>query len=310
MFSCSLETKSFNNLFEETEMSTVQMKPTLSVPIFGGEITVHGFGREHGCNFSFKGIDTSPDARETHSGIFDALASIEGRHAYLAPSPILMNAEILKEEEMWAGNRWNFSGKSLFRSSEADGIQGITVRRGYAVSAADCALVVAKHGDLIIAAHAGRNSVIDMDYMKGKPERRNESVVHSIRNAIGLTGRNFRDTRVWVGFSISPGPHFAHAINDERNPHNRKMVGEITKKYGPGCFLDDGQEGALGWLDNKELIRRQFTTLGVREENIELDSVCTYSDKDVNGEPVWYSSKRQLVNEESQKRNLMVVVKN
>lgn len=306
------------------------MKPTLSVPIFDGEITVHGFGREHGCNFSFAGIDTSPLARSTHKEIFAALTSIPSRSDYYAPSPVQMNAELIAPRDMLYtptgmpiyGKSWTRRRKafphgmySLYRGAGADGLSGLTVDSGYVMSAADCALIVAKNGDLVIAAHAGRNSVVDMKAMKVEGEeykksRKNESVVHAIRNAIGLAGGNFRDTKVWVGFSISPGPHFAHAIDDERNPHNRKMVEYISSHYGPSCFKDDGQGGALGWLDNKELIRRQFVELGVREENIALDSICTYSDQNARGEPIWYSNKRQLVNGEGQSRNLIAVVKN
>ncbi|MBP9782389.1 MAG: laccase domain-containing protein [Candidatus Pacebacteria bacterium] len=289
------------------------VKPTLSIPIFDGEVSVHGFGRNHGLNFSFKGIDTSASPHTTHGHILKALAGIGCNSDFFAPSPIEMNAEVVNSTAMWA--HWqvfldDLARRKLYRGAKGDGFSFINEWNSYAVSAADCALVVVKNGDHIIAAHAGRNSVIDMERMKGNKPRKNESVVHAIRNVIERAGGVIRDTQVWVGFSISPGPHFAHAISDEKNPHNRQMVDYISREYGSVCFdKQDGQDGALGWLDNKELIRQQFLNLGVRGENIELDSVCTYSDKDAQGEYLWYSNKRQLIVGKEQYRNLFAVVK-
>lgn len=289
------------------------INPTLSVPIFDGKVTVHAFGREHGCNFSFKGIDSSPLPRSTHKQIFAALASIPSRCGYIAPSPVKMNAEIMSLSDpywhharCWVRKRrvFPYGTYSLCRGGYADGLSGLTQHSGYAMSAADCALIVAKNGNFIVAAHAGRNSIIDMEAMKGCKPRKNESVVHAIRDAIEQRGLVFRDTEFWVGFSLSPGPHFAHTFDDARNTHNRNMVEYIARHYGISCFKNDMQGGTLGWLDTKELIRRQLITFGAQEGRIELDSVCTFSDTK-DDEYIWYSNVRSGEN-----RNLIAVVVN
>ncbi|MEZ0208859.1 MAG: laccase domain-containing protein [Candidatus Paceibacterota bacterium] len=291
----------------------MSIKPTLSVPLFDGEVSMHAFGCEHACNFSFKGIDTSPLPRSTHKEIFAALASIPSRASYYAPSPVQMNAEVLTRagaynttRKSWARRRkaMPYGTYTLHRCGFADGLSGLHEHTGYVMSAADCALVVAKNGDLVIAAHAGRNSIINMQAMKGGSPRRHESVVHSIREKVEEVGLRFPETHVWVGFSISAGPHFAHAFSDPRNPQNKTMVEYVTKSYGASCFKEDGQGGTQGWLDTKELIRRQFVTLGVPEEHVELDSICTYSDM-VKGDYTWYSNVRS-----GEKRNLVAVVVN
>lgn len=288
------------------------IKPTLSVPIFGGEVTMHAFGREHSCNFSFKGIDTSHHPQESHQPIFSALCQFQCDFA--APSPALMNAEILTPHQV--ANypdsrvlRIGFSTQTLYRGSNADGVAGLGKKIGYAMSAADCALIVVRNGDFIAAAHAGRNSIIDMDRMKGKAPRENESVVHTICRRISKKKLRVEETQVWAGFSISPGLHFPHAVDDPRNPHNRHMVEYVRRKYGTQCFKSDEQDGALGWLDTKALIRAQFMLLGVPEENIELDSMCTYSDVNNKGEPVWFSNVRNT-KEGKDGRNLVAVVVN
>jgi copper oxidase (laccase) domain-containing protein len=295
------------------------MKPALSVPLFDGEIIVHAFGREHGSNFSFKGIDTSPLARSTHKQIFAALASISSRCGYCAPSPVHMNAKLMSasdfyglprpEVKYWVRQRkvYPYGTYSLLRGGYADGIYGLSIHTGYVMSAADCALVVAKNGNFIVAAHAGRNSIIDMEAMKGGAPREHESVVHAICESVEKLGLPVSQTKVWVGFSISPGPHFQHVKADPRYPHNAVMVDYISEKYGEECFKDDGQNRSLGWLDTKELIRRQFVHLGVPEGNIVLDSMCTYSDTDQRSEHIWYSNVRNTL-EGKEGRNLIAVV--
>lgn len=294
-------------------MTTI--KPTLSVPIFDGEVTVHAFGRKHGVNFSFKGIDESRDPQATHGHLLSALTSINKSNAdFYAPSPVMMNAVVVESTAMINCRAIHMNGRDseiLYRGIHADGFGFVNLWNSYAVSAADCALIVVQHGDKILAAHAGRDSVIDMGAMKGQAHRPQESVVYAIRNKLKQRQKSLamRDVRVWVGFSISPGPHFAHAKNDEKNPHNRTMVEYIIRRYGPSCFKEDGQGGALGWLDTKELIRRQCLSLGIQEKCIEFDSVCTYSDTNPQGEHLWYSNRRQTLLGEKQHRNLFAVVK-
>lgn len=288
------------------------IKPTLSVPIFGGEVAVHAFGAEHGCNFSFRGIDASKDPLSTHADIFSALASIPARCDYFAPSPMKMNAGVVSALSLFNGKVAVHRRRSapygdfkLYRGAFADGLTGLNMWNGYAMSSADCALVVVKCGDLIIASHAGRGSVIDMNRMKGGPPRKFESVVESICAwIIAEKGCPKQNVLVWIGISLSPGPHFAHEKSSVTHPHNRTMVDYVTRKYGKACFADDGQGGNLGWLDLKELIRRQFIHHGIPEENVFLDDVCTCTDTKEE-DYVWYSNVRDKEN-----RNLIAVVKN
>ncbi len=289
------------------------IKPTVSVSLFGGEVRVDAFGCEHGQNFSFNGIDGSIDAHVTHAPIFAALSSIGATCDYFAPSPRLMNAEIVTPlqtvnglvSKKWLSKTMVQPSKQfhLYRGISADGLSGLNAWNGYVVSSADCALIVVKCDDMTIAAHAGRDSIIDMSFLKGGPRRKHESVVENICTSV-LGYEKLHRAKVWIGFSISAGPHFQYVKEDSRYPHNKKLVEYITRKYGKNCFKDDGQGRTLGWLDAKELIRQQFIHYGVSSKNIKLDSVCTYADTE-NGEYIWYSNVRN-----DAERNLMAVTVN
>ena len=293
----------------------MSIKPTLSVPVFDGEVTMHAFGREHGCNFSFKGFDDSEEVHTTHAPIFQALASISSGEveAFAAPSPAKMNAKLVTPEELTLATgsaQFTDPGERFFiyRGVDADGVKNLCPAHGYAMSADDCALVVAKAGNKIVSAHAGRDSLVDMNHFKGGPQRPHGSVVDTIFLE-AFEEHDAEDLQVWIGFSISPGPHFAHFMLDPDHPHNDRFVRHVYNVYGKECFRDDGQGCIQGWLDTKELIRRQFLHYGVPEKNITLDSMCTYNDQE-NGEYIWYSHKRQLVTGEAQGRNLIAVVVN
>jgi copper oxidase (laccase) domain-containing protein len=225
-----------------------------------------------------------------------------------------MNAEIVQPYEMriaplakrWAMKRSvaPFGDFFLHRGLVADGLAGLNPRTGYAMSSADCAHIVVECDGEILATHAGRSSIVDMPSIQGEQPRMNESVVETIhKNHVG-PGRAKR-THVWVGLSISPGPHFQHVRGNPRFPYNGRMIDTITEKYGKECFKDDGQGGELGWLDTKELIRRQFMHFGVPMENITLDSVCTFGDTDESGRHLWHSNIRN-----KHGRNLVAVVVN
>ncbi len=285
------------------------IQPTKSVSLFGGEVRVDAFGCEHGQNFSFKGIDESKNPHTTHAAIFAALGSISSTSTYFAPSPVHMNAEVVTPDDFKysrSHKQWAlpFSENAyLHRGVCADGLSGLSPSQGFVMSAADCALIVVRSDETTVAAHAGRDSVIDMLLMKGEPGRASESVVHNICT-LARENEDLENLKVWIGFSISAGRHFQHAVNSTAYPHNKKLVEYISQKYGAECFKDDGQGGALGWLDLKELIRRQFIQCGIKEQDIELDSVCTRSDMR-DGKPVWYSNVRNGV-----ERNLIAVTVN
>lgn len=286
------------------------IQPTMSVSLFGGEVRIDAFGCEYGQNFSFKGIDESKDVHITHAAVFAALSSISSTSNYFAPSPVHMNAEVVTPDDFKysrSHKQWAlpFSENAyLHRGVYADGLSELSPSQGFVMSAADCALVVVRCDEITIAAHAGRDSIIDMLSMKGESQEERKSVVENICEIVSSEDGDLQKLKVWIGFSISAGPHFGHAVNSTAYPHNKKLVEYISKKYGAECFKDDGQGGALGWLDLKKLIRRQFIQCEVKEQHIELDSICTCCDTR-EGKPIWYSNVRNGV-----ERNLIAVTVN
>lgn len=196
------------------------------------------------------------------------------------------------------------------RGVHADGVILHSALDVFLMTPADCATVVLSYKDThghrkIIAMHASRESLIDMSrFRPHKKPRRYEGIIES--GLARVPKESLLSARAWVGISVSPGPHFAHRADDKNNPHNEFFVGYIREKYGRDCFIDDGAGGKLGWLDKRTLVKRMLALGGVPEENIELDSSCTYSERNEDGEPRWYSHIR----DQNGHRNLVLVIRN
>ena len=287
------------------------INPTTSLILFGGLVTVHAFGvtkidsARH--NWSLKYWKES----EMFFPTMRALATYAPINAHIfAPYPTDFNAKVVNYSKF--NEKREHDGITLWRGPKADGVVLHAARTAFAVSSADCATLVVSYEDLqrkpfVIVAHAGRNSLIDMEHFKeGKASRAKESVVHSILEMIPRKCR--QNAQAWVGIAMEPGEHFAHSKNNPLHSHNAHLIDYILKNYGEDCLRDDGSrlpEGRnafnKGWLDIKKLIKEQLVRGGLRRENIVLDNICTYQDKKT-GEHVWYSQVR-----EKNMRNLVLV---
>lgn len=170
---------------------------------------------------------------------------------------------------------------------------GVVIPRGGAfwLASADCPTIVVwcKSTGFTIAAHAGRDSLLDRKRIEtGIKSREHESVVDAILEK--LTNRQIPELHVFVCCGIG-GEHFVHSVDDPiHGAFNVLMFKDNINRYGNDCIVGEKSRGALSLYD---LIRAQFTTRGVPEENITTDSVNTFGDRDEeNGEHKWWSACR------------------
>jgi copper oxidase (laccase) domain-containing protein len=295
-----------------------EISPTVSNPIFNGEVTVVGYGVQKKYpyfNWSLSQMHTSFDSHlEKNNTLLTRLREVFWHHkldiAY-GPNPSGFNGLIASNDQFavrgsipiyWKDNR----ASRLLRGVHADGIElekpdrSHPSRNAFMMSSGDCALIVVKSDDRIFTAHAGRKSLIDFKRNNGQ---------HSIVDEIVymLTSEQRKKLQVWIGFSVSAGPHFSHRRNDKRHPDNGRLIDYITDKYGTSCFLDNDESNNQGWLDIKELIAQQFEFIGAKRENITKDSICTNNDVDESDNHVWFSQTR---NPDLKERNLVFAIRN
>ena len=208
-------------------------------------------------------------------------------------------------------------GIIIRRGKYADGVILHSILDAFLFSPADCATLILSYEDAngqkkVIGAHASRNSVINTSRFTTKTiTREHEGIVESVLSHV--PDSQVVNVKAWIGIGISAGPHFAHNTTDKENPWNSAFIYYVREKYGSECFMDDEKNGTLGWLDLKILVKKQLLLFGIPEENIEIDTVCTYLDRHPSGEHMWYSNVRNNEHEDNRReayRNLVLVVRN
>jgi copper oxidase (laccase) domain-containing protein len=289
---------------------TVKYAATSHMSIFNGTVTLYGFGRmpdEPELNWSLKGIETSTDPSMSHGHIVHTLGRLGVEKVY-APSPDTFNSQIATIHEFESPEIVPITlneTTSLYRGIKADGISKLPMNSAFAMSAADCALVVISFQNSIWVTHAGRDSLLDRKHInEGILSKEHTSVIDAIMGKIDPDLRS--DAKAYIGFTISKGPHFQHSIHDPAyGEKNKLMLDWITSKYIPDNERNLFEEDfwTSGQIDMEWLIRKQLGAYGVT--NIESDGICTYSEKGSHGNHNWFSQRRT-----PGMRNLLVAVRN
>lgn len=281
------------------------MNPTLkALDIFPGRSKVNIFA--FGCNnreLSLKGTTATKDLRKSHPDVQKVLFDTPHISDYYAPAPDGMTGLVCGKEDLRRNIKVT-DNITLHRGFDADGVYDLKSGEAFVMSSADCGAIAA-HGrdrwgiDRVVIAHAGRNSLCNVN----NPDR--ASVVDNIVTYFLSKGIMTSELKVWIGLSISAGPHFPHDINDPRWPNNRKIV-DYALSLGPGCVMNNGTKQnpdySKGWIDIKQIAKAQFIRLGTIAANITVDSVCTSTETNLDGGYTWHSQSRG-----DSGRNLVIV---
>jgi copper oxidase (laccase) domain-containing protein len=195
-----------------------------------------------------------------------ALYSIGVKRAY-APTPIQFNARIIKPGNL---QQMLVLGEKLYmlrnEASPADGTLLYNKGDAVAVSAAGCGWIVVSNGDVIIAAHAGRESLLDRKCVltRGKERDRATGVVE---NAIAALECSPTDIHVWPMNFIKP-EHFYHRRDDAKyGDYNTAARDYLPKKYSARGAVTD-QHGV--YINLPGIAFEQAFRCGVPEDNIHL----------------------------------------
>jgi len=163
--------------------------------------------------------------------------------------------------------------------------EGTPVPRGTAFFcvSADCPhIVVSSPSGLVIAAHAGRDSLINRTSLlkTGK----NTSVVDNIMRFV----REPATLKVWTMCGIA-AKYFEHPWNHQEYGFENEVMSRYAASLSPSCIVGEPAEGKLSLY---EIIKAQFLQYGVRVENIHTDNVDTHSDRGRDNEYRWWSHRR------------------
>ena len=120
------------------------------------------------------------------------------------------------------------------RSVRADGVF-IGTGKAAAMCVAGCPCIIASAGEQMLAAHAGRDSLIDSDAVRGIKGRKNLSVVHSIIEAFLERGASIDEIAMCLLFSI-PTEVFEHKFEGSGGDYNKMLAMFVSHKWPLGVI--------------------------------------------------------------------------
>lgn len=283
---------------EEFTMASLLQEVALKCEPFGGRVSVYLFGMPLDWNI---GGDEQKDVLKRLGHLSEELSVAD----IFAPRPSMFNAQICDPvdlvEQVRISQKVSFFN-TMYRGCDADGVE-IPQGKAFWLSSADCITIVVHHPESgkTVAAHGGRDCLIDKERIRGGKSRQYESVVHAM---VAQYGKNeVRQLEVFMTCGISP-ENFSHSCDHEQHgPANTRMVLDVLAKWGPTCLEGDHFQGKIAL---SEVVRSQFIKLGVKPHSIGWDAVDTFTNRGRDGEYRWWSYRRG----DGKKRNGVLVVRN
>ncbi len=198
------------------------------------------------------------------------------------PNPGRFNAEIAPQDMFEIEHRHN--GVTVMGKCFADGAL-IPKGEAYAITNADCpTLVVWNHQYThLVAAHAGRDCLFDREYIsRGVRTRAHMSVVDAVIERLNIPAKAL-SMHIVCGIRRN----FSHSRSHE-------IYGEFNANLLDFCETEYGSESVLDGdcIDLYEIVRHQAIENGIYEENITMDTIDTFNQRDDSGNWKWASTRR------------------
>lgn len=249
--------------------------------LFGGQVEVFAFGKPY--NY---GIYDELKKKPVHflavaqvakkcgvTKVYVPIGSFNGR--VITPEP-----DDFKTPVEMDGVTFYFD----YNDGRADGVRLLEPSTGYFVGSGDCPVTIIRlPNGTVVAAHTGRDSVIEPEGIFDPTGTRYRSVVFSALE--GWYGRA-QHVRAAVLFGIQP-QSFQHRFDDPvHGKKNKAMVERLIKRWGPQVLLPPI---SLGQISFTELVKAQLEELGAP-----VDSMSFRGDPliDTATDPELYSNRR------------------
>ena len=286
-------------------------------------VKVRLFGRNSGNKTDWSITPLTDEARQVGGTMPDCYDLVAAQlyeadvHTAYAPRPSMFNAEIVDHGELKTFHQPNFDthvedelfpwrrSVGIFRGVDADGCD-IPSGCAFWLSSADCSCIVARaKSGFTIAAHAGRDSLVDRKCLEtDTPSRRHASVVDAIMARFKENGDLTADLKFFLTCGIRADA-FRHRSDHPRfGQSNRKLI-EHLRLLDPMCVLGDPCEGRISL---NAVVIAQLGRHGVSMSQITDDNIDTFADKGLGGEYTWWSNARATTLEEKAKRNGVMVI--
>jgi len=268
----------------------VPMEPTRTIKIEDLGVQIDLFGKATG-DWSIKGlidpeqIYLAPLQKKLKK--ISRAAQARGALRVLSPRPHTFNARVCLPRNLRAEFKLNGS-IPLYRGLEADGVVLQRKHDSFFIGSADCPtlVLISKRRKRVVATHAGRDCLVDREWLSGKKQRTHHSVVLP---ALAQFSELPEELSAIVVCGSGP-ENFRHPWNHPTHgERNRMLIEYIIREFGTDCILGDPEDGCI---DVFKLIRSQLVVHGVSKERVLHDGIDTHSDHD-GSDFLWHSHSRE-----------------
>lgn len=222
-------------------------------------------------------------------GLHFALSSLGDRYSFkklFFPKPTDCNARLVMERDFTQSVSSGPCSLQVMMGVSADAVM---IHRGSAgaIASADCPTIITycPTTGVVIMAHAGAKSIVDVPHLiDGQPARNPSTVVDSVVAA--MVGGHCSWPQVFITCGIE---RYHHPV--------------LAKHLFTGVPTDPVVHGEIVYL--KRLVAKQFSDRGFG--GVTTDFIDTQTDKNKK-EYLWHSYRRGVTPEEKAGRNLVLVV--
>ncbi len=151
-------------------------------------------------------------------------------------------------------------GRAVLNRKQEFPADGVFLERnqGFVMSSAGCPVILASAGGDFIAAHAGRDSLIDRGAVEGRPARKHVSVVGVILEKLRRNASS--DIAMTMLLSI-PARKFEHsADHPQHGVYNRKLATFVERHWPDSILREEGRT----FLDLQQMFLEQARQAGIR----------------------------------------------
>jgi len=216
----------FTPLVGEQPVTVAALKPELVEP--------YGL-----TGWSLKPIQCQEDVEKNGhlaSRLSSILFSFEIKEAF-APNVAAFSGHIANTGDMTTRIFLDHAILRRNRKLPADGVF-LDPEQGFVMSAAGCPIILASGGNYFIAAHAGRDSLIERNTVTGKqPRREHQSVVDAIVDKFWRRGVPKRDIAMVMMFSI-PTEAFEHRFDHPTYGEYNRLLDDFVRTRWPDCMTN------------------------------------------------------------------------
>ena len=246
---------------------------SIQTPVGRGSALVHAFtpqdavecGLESG--WSLKGLQKQSDVPHNPmlvEAVLQKLESLDVSEAF-APHVAAASAQVVCAGALTT--EICLSHRVRIRRDQHLPADGVSLWRGqvFVMSAAGCPIITATGGNLMVVAHAGRDSLIDRGAVMGKRSRRHMSIVDAVVEFFTTHGVRASDIAMVMQLAI-PVFSFEHNPRDATyGDYNRFMIDLVDEKWAGGIIREDGS----AFLCLEKVFLEQARQCGVRDVRVE-----------------------------------------